>query len=150
MINVSDITQALYDVLREDSDLLDLIDKRNIVLSEFINCDESIASSGWIGIFDGAVNYSPKTLGPLISSFEASIELYLYVQYADFSGGKHNTDKLNKLVETILLAINTNRKLGGAWDMLTGIAIQPRVKAERDSDLLYQTRFITLTGEKRP
>jgi hypothetical protein len=141
MIDLSKITKAVQEML--ESSLVGYV----IVRNEPRNEDPNVAASGkgWIGIYRGSNNYSPRTTGS--RPWGAVVEVIVEVQTASMRSGEEAEDRLQAAEQEVMNVLDADKKLKETVDMTVGYEINYDINAS--SQMYYQAAIITVKAEVR-
>ena len=144
MINIADITTALQAQLTADVTVSEFL-ASPIVRGGLINNDAGMTP--WIGIYRGAVNYEPRTLGRGLSTYEAYPSVRIIVQETSMDSGEDCENLLEGRVKSVLDAVLADPTIGGTVDMVTGFGVEyGYVETDRET-LYFQSAIITISLE---
>lgn len=141
-MNYSDITKAIQALLESDPGVQGFLN-RPIERESVVNFDPN--QTPWIGVYKGAVNYSPRTIG--YNSFEAEVLPRIIVQAASLRDGDDCSTRLDEYVQLVLDAIRADRTLGGTVDMITGYNVEYGYTETERTSVAFQSAIITITAE---
>ena len=146
-INVSDISKAVAELLRDDP-ALDVV--KNIERSEFINDNPDHAP--WIGVYRTRVKYSPLQLGQHSASWLAEISIDVIVQDGSYDSGAAAENKLEILMRDVMRVFMDNLTLKNKVDQITGFEQEYIFRPDEDEDsdkFFFQTTILTIEAEVR-
>ncbi len=141
MINMSDITRAVEEMLREHT--ADYTIERNGARND----DPNVAAlgNGWIGIRKGKKDYEAYSTGP--AKYLCDLEVIVEVQYARFDDAAEAEDHIEEAVEEILGILNNHQDLDGKVSHLTGFNVTYDVNT--DVDAYHYAAVITVRAQAR-
>lgn len=112
MLDVSTLTEPLATILTAAMDAGEVVEE-----GTRINFDPAIAMSGWVGVYPGVVDTSPRAMGGRAWKDEGHLQVV--VQAASYSGdGKAASKALEGRIAKVLDAINNDLTLG-----VTGVRV---------------------------
>ncbi len=141
MINISDITKAVEEAFHIDPAYNGFVVER----SEYVNENPQLAP--WIGIYRGAINYSPETLGMGEDQWTGVMDLRLVVQAANMASGAAVEDELEGYVRQVIATIFNDTTLRGTIDMINRVNVTYSYIAEEEETMFFQAALIELTLE---
>ena len=142
MLDMSKITAALVDQLKNDSELTQL--GASISRNRYLN--ENPENTPWIGVYKNNVPYDTRTLGRHNTSWKASPDLRIVVQ----QGGLDEIvveDKLENLIKRVLDAVWTDSTFDSEVDMVTGLDVQYSFQETNSEDQYFQWAIISVKLE---
>ena len=145
LINVAEITEALYAQLKADAATAALFN--TIARGTYVNQDAN--ATPWIGVYRAKVEYDPATLGTRISQWRARVKLRLVIQATSIIGGDVAQDAIEAAAATALDAVFADKTLGGAVDMLVGMDTTYSYQESEQETMLFQQMDVELEFEVR-
>lgn len=142
-INLSKVTQALTDQLKNDSELIaiDAIIERGQYIN--MNPDRCI-SAPWIGVYKATAVYDPRTLGRNSQSWDGLISIRVIVQAAHGEDGSICEDRLEEWLAKVLDAAWSDSTWKGEIDMLTNLAVDYTYNETDSKTLIFQQATLTI------
>lgn len=143
MIHVNSVTAALHDRLASDPVLV----SSGFTVQEGETFNRDLNLTPWVGLYYGHLTVEPHTVGGALP-WEATLELFLYVQQASHRSGREATRLLGTAQAAVLAVLNAERTLGGTVEMLTGLEVAP-FQRDLDEDSWLFTNEIALRARLR-
>lgn len=143
MIDVSSVTAAAYTLLSSDAVLV----SSGFTVQEGEALNRNVERTPWVGVYTGALNLEPHTLGPG-RPWRAELELLVYVQERSHRSGQEATRLLGRAQARVLEALRTDTTLGGAVTALAALAVTP-YERDLEQDTWLFTNEIALKAELR-
>ncbi|MCK5609652.1 hypothetical protein KAR91_47705 [Candidatus Pacearchaeota archaeon] len=144
MINFSDITKAVKEILESNIEVKEFMGGKDVIISEMINYDPNQVP--WIGVYRGKARYEPRTLGS-VGNWEGFPSLKIIVQHSDLISGEKCEEVLEGYVKKIIDAILEDTTLSGTVDIVLSYDVeQGYIETERSS-VHFQGASITLNME---
>lgn len=146
MINASEITR------RVKTQLFNGLKVKNkdytVSRGEYINKDYELAP--WVGIYRGAIEYDPATLGDGLNSWRANMKLRLVVQEASLESGEDAEEKLEQAVQDVLDVMMADKEWAGKGASMTvGISVEYSYNETKSESIYFQSAMLTLEAEVR-
>ncbi len=143
MINFSEITRALVTQLENYEDVINL--SPVIERGEYVNVDPD--RTLWIGVYRSKANYTPRTLGRSISSFQNVSSIEILVQESSMLSGADCEDRLEDAVRRVLDGVLSDMTIGGTVDMVNDFEIEYLYNETVIESVYFQAAVITVSVE---
>jgi len=143
MINVSDITKTLFDILGDN------LEGYEITRNRGLNVDISqplVQGHGWIGIYKETMSYEPLTLGG--KYMLATIQIKVELQCSSAISGEDAEDKLQTAEKEIMDILIENKTIAGTVDMTMSYDIEYEYNYDIET-IYFNSAVITLELQKK-
>ena len=137
MIHVESITAALYTQLSSAA----LLVSSGFTIAEGEPLNQALAHTPWVGVYYGALEIRPHTLGGQ-TPWQGALELLLYVQDGSHGSGQEATRLLGRAQSAVLDALDADHTLGGAVLTLTGLELAPYRRDVADNSWLFTNELL--------
>lgn len=154
IIDGSDITDIIETVLNSSSSIEEGV---SIESSGFMNDNPTYARNGWIGIYKNKVSYVPNTLGGANAEgvniqWKFLGSFFTLIQYSSMKSGKVCNQKLESLVQQVILSIFNDPTFNGLIDMILNVNVDysavPRFQSSEGSEEVnFQQALVTFEVE---
>ena len=137
MIHVNSVTSALFTLMSSDSVLV----SSGFTVQEGEAFNRDINHTPWVGLYYGEMTIDPHTLGG-DRPWQAQIDLFLYVQAGSHLSGQEVTRALARSQSRVLDAVNADKTLGGAVQMLDSITVAPFRRDIHENTWLFTNEIV--------
>ena len=118
-----------------------------VTIERCIELNQNRNVTPWIGVYQGKVDYDPRTLGKNGKSFTATLEPIIVVQISSLLSGADCADLLEDYVKKVLETVWENYTMNGTVDMLNSIAVKYTYIRTDIESMYYQEAEIVLNLE---
>lgn len=144
MLNQSDVTKEIVSILKNDPDVAAI--GATIDRGAYINVDPRKI---WIGVYKGATDYAPSTLGRSAKTFNTNIKPRVIAQAVSFKSGEDCEDILDERVKYILDALWSTKNLNNVVDIIKGFSVEYSYNETERETVYFQNAVITIDAEAR-
>lgn len=139
MINISTITDAVYDLLKNNLSA-GVVVKRNSAR----NMEYGEAVKGWVNVVKNSCSYEPKTTG---FYFRAKPKIDVEIQMAWMASDTAAEDKLASFENEVMTILKANPKLGGTVNMTMGYEVTYYEIPGTEPGSRFEAAIITILTE---
>lgn len=139
MININDITTAIKALFSSSTVFSDY----QIEIGEPVNMSMGV---DWLGIYRDKIVFDPKYLGAGANNWLADVTVRIVLQ--DFNLDDKEKGLADK-VKNAMIVLESDRKIGGTVDMVTGYEVEFSFVDSDDQSFYFQMATITLSLKVR-
>lgn len=140
VIDVSVITQAVEDLLKNDLALA------NVTIERSEDIPEEPGLHGWVGIYREGVNYPARAVGAGAGFRRQRVNLVLLVKESDATSGKQCENRLESLIMRVMNRMLTDHSFGGTVDTLDEQIDVRYEKYDKLGNIFTQQAAVYLSG----
>jgi hypothetical protein len=143
MINVSDITKEIEDLLKTNPDILQ--NQITVQRSEFANLDPN--NTPWLGIYRAKIEYDPNSLGRHSTRWRGVLTVRFIVQAANDLSGATCEEDLESYIEVLFDALWSDPSLNNTVLMMTALNVEYSYKEMESETMHFQWAVVTAVWE---
>ncbi len=146
-VNVSTITNAVYELILDDLELQELLEASHVVRSGFVNVNPGLTP--WAGVYKSSVEYTPRSLGQHSGTWQLTVGTQVLLQVFSADTGEDAENKLEDLIQKLMRLIFDNLTLKGTVDMTLGFNVEYRFLEGENETSYFQMAMVTINSEVR-